>query len=71
MVVYLVADYAVLVERLRVGLGEERLGGGPAGAPLDRFRVPGAKVHRELELLPHLSPHRLLRNREGWNRVKG
>ncbi len=61
---HLIADHTVFVERLSVGLGEEGLGGGSAGAPLDRLRVAGTEVHRELELLPHLRPHGLLEKEE-------
>merc|ERR1719312_1259211 len=56
----LVVDDAVFVERLRVGLGQQRLGGRPAGLLLDRLRVAGPEVDRKLQLLPHLCPHGLV-----------
>ena len=58
-----VGDDPVLVEGVRVGLGQDgpRAQAGGGGARLDGLGVPGPPVHCELEILPHLVQEGFLR----------
>ena len=56
------SDDPVLVDGVRVGLGEDGPGANPAAgaARLDRLGVSSLPVDGELEVLPHLVEERLL-----------